>query len=329
MEIKKNQIDAMNIELKLEIKGDDYAPACHKKLVERRRNAEFKGFRKGNVPMSLIEKFYGEQVLVDSVNDIISEQLNGYIRDNKLNLVGEPMSSEKQPEIEWKSGNDFTFIFDVAVAPEVALDVTKDDVVPKYAISVTEKAIDEMKENLLKYDEKKKEMPEDELKKEAEGYVKRGYEQDAEARLNRDIRDYFVEKAAIELPEAFLKRWLTAANKDKYSAEDIEKDFPGFLHDFRWQMVRDALFKKFDHKIDDNDIREAAASYIRYQYAMYGMSNVPDEIVNESVENVLKDEKQIQRIIDGVEDSKVMDSIKGIITMKPKKITIEKFRELK
>ena len=82
MNIEKKQIDDLNIELSLSITKDDYSPIEKKKLNEQRKKAEFKGFRKGMVPMPMIQHVYGEQVLVDSVNDIIYEQLNKFINDN-------------------------------------------------------------------------------------------------------------------------------------------------------------------------------------------------------------------------------------------------------
>ena len=97
MNIEKKQIDDLNIELTLNIGAEDYSPIKKKKLNERRRTAEFKGFRKGMVPASLIERVYGEQCLVDAVNDIISEQLGKYMEESGLNFIGEPIASEDQP----------------------------------------------------------------------------------------------------------------------------------------------------------------------------------------------------------------------------------------
>ena len=75
MKIEKNQVDKLNLELTVTVEAADYAPIKKKKLNERKRTAEFKGFRKGNVPMSLIEKVYGEQALVDAVNDLVGGEL--------------------------------------------------------------------------------------------------------------------------------------------------------------------------------------------------------------------------------------------------------------
>ena len=326
MNVTKNQIDDLNLELVLNVAAEDYAPIKKKKLNERRKTAEFKGFRKGMVPMSLVERVYGPNALVDAVNEIISEQLDKFIRENSLNIVGEPITGKNQKEVDWEDGKDF--VFDLALNPEVKVEVTKDDEVNEYNITVTEKAKKEMKDNLRKYDESKKDKTDEELEEEVVNYLKNNYKQESAYRLSKDIRDYLVQKANLTLPEEFLKRWLTLMNKDKVDEETIEKEFPAFLQDYRWQLVRGHLMDSLGLKIEQKDIQEAAESYVRYQYAMYGMGGVPDEIVKENAKNVLTDEKQFNRVIEQVEDNKVLDAVKGIIKITPKRISVDKFRAL-
>ena len=328
MNVTKNQIDDLNLELVLDVAADDYAPIKKKKLAERRKTAEFKGFRKGMVPMSLIERVYGQNALVDAVNDIIGEQLDKFIKDNSLNIIGEPITGKNQKEVDWEDGKDFQFVFDMAVNPPVKLEVTKDDTVNEYTITVTEKAKKEMKDNLRKFDESKKDKTDEELEDEVVEYLKNNYKQEAAYRLSKDIRDYLVEKAGLTLPEEFLKRWLTLMNKDKVDEQTIDKEFPAFLQDYKWQLVRGHLMDTMGLKIEQKDLQEAAESYVRYQYAMYGMGGVPDDIIKESAKNVLTDEKQFNRVIEQVEDNKVLDAVKGIIKITPKRISVDKFRAL-
>ena len=328
MNVTKNQIDDLNLELVLDVAADDYAPIKKKKLSERRKTAEFKGFRKGMVPMSLIERVYGQNALVDAVNEIIGEQLDKFIKDNSLNIVGEPITGKNQKELDWEDGHDFQFVFDMALNPKVDVEVTKDDTVNEYTITVTEKAKKEMKDNLRKYDESKKDKTDEELEDEVVEYLKNNYKQEANYRLSKDIRDYLVQKANLTVPEEFLKRWLTLMNKDKVDEQTIEKEFPAFLEDYKWQLVRGHLLDSLGLKIEQKDIQEAAESYVRYQYAMYGMGGVPDDIVKESAKNVLSDEKQFNRVIEQVEDNKVLDAVKGIIKITPKRISVDKFRAL-
>ena len=151
MNIAQNKVNDLNIELSLTITPEDYSDKKKKKLTDYRKKAEIKGFRKGMVPMSLIEKMYGPQVLVDSVNDVISEGINNFIKENDLKILGEPLPKEDQPESnEWKDGNDFNFVFEIGLRPEVSLELSKDDKFTLYNITVSEEAKAEMKQNILK-----------------------------------------------------------------------------------------------------------------------------------------------------------------------------------
>lgn len=331
MNLTKKQIDDLNLELTLEIAPEDYAEEVRKKLAERRRNAEFKGFRKGMVPASLIKRVYGEQVLVDAVNEVITTSLDKYISDNNLHLLGEPLGSESQPDVEWVDGNSFTFVFDAALSPEVNVEVEPADEIVKYSITTSAKEKASMIENMKKYYEENKDAgakTDEEIEKEVAERLKENHRQEADWRLSKDIRDFYVGKSGIKLPEEFLKRWLFAANQGKLSKEDIEKDFAGFCEDFKWQLVRGSLMQKFGFKVEHEDIYEAAKAYVTYQYAMYGLGNVPEDMVTEAVGNILKDRRQVERLSEQVEDNKVLAKIKETVCFKDKKISSEKFREL-
>ncbi|MBR4809614.1 MAG: trigger factor family protein [Bacteroidales bacterium] len=331
MNLSKRQIDDLNLELTLEIAPEDYEEAVRKRLAERRRTAEFKGFRKGMVPPSLIKRVYGEQALAEAVNEVISTSLDNYITENKLHLLGEPLGSESQPEIEWAEGNTFTFIFDAALAPEVNVAVEASDVINKYSISATAKEKAEMAENLKKfYAELKEGEPktDEEIEKEVNDRVKEHHRQESDWRLSKDIRDFYVAKAGLKLPEEFLKRWLLSANDGKVSKEDVEKEFPAFAEDFKWQMVRGKFMKDFGFEITHEDLVEAAKAYVSYQYAMYGLPQVPDDMLMDAVGNIMKDRRQLEHLSEQVEDRKVLEKIKETVTFKDKKISSEKFREL-
>lgn len=438
MKITKKQVDDLNIELTIALAADDYAEKEKKRLSAYRRNADMKGFRKGMAPQSLIDRLYGEQALYEVINSILSEQLDKFVKDNQLNILGEPLASESQKEVEWKDGNDFEFKFDMGLSPKMDFDVTGTDKIPFYKIDVTDKAKTEMKENLLKQygglqegeaageedyvvadlvqgdrtvegayvavrnvsgtakkkflgakvDDKfevdvnkafenendrasllkvKKEelaamdpewnvtivnvktfvpasegpetydkifgkdavkTPEDFDAKIVER-LEANYKQEADYRLSQDVRKYLVDKAAIQLPEEFLKRWLYENNKEKFTREQVDKDFTAFLGDFRWQLVRGYLMKKFGLKVEDKDLQEAAQAYTAYQYAMYGMGNLPAGLLEDTARRMLQDERQVRNLEENVENEKVLAAVREKVTLSDKKITWEKFRELK
>ena len=438
MKIEQNKIDDLNIELMLSIGKDDYAEKRKKKLNEHKRTAELKGFRKGMAPMSFIEKIYGQSCLVDAVNDLISESLNGFIKENDLKVIGEPLPAEGQENVEWKNGNDFEFKFDIALAPKVDFELGKDDVIPYYNIEITDVAKSEMKENLLKQygslEDGEAAKAEDfiivdfeqgetriegtyvalrnvseavrpsfiglkpgdsidvnvndaftneedraamlKVKKEelasldpvyrmtvknvktfvpapltqetfdkifGEGNVKSEeefdariaerlaaeYSQESDFRFSKDARNYLVKKAGISLPEKFLKRWIYVANDGKFTMEDIEKEFDLFLDDYRWQMVRNYLMEKYSVKIEEADLLASAKGLAAYQFAMYGINNVPDDQLESYAKTILSQEKDGRRVLEQVEDSKTVAAVKDAVTVKPESISVEKFRELK
>lgn len=330
MKVSQNQIDDLNLQITIEIAAADYADIEKKKLAEHKRTADFKGFRKGMVPASMIKRVYGEQCLMESVNQLISETLEKHISDGKLHLLGEPIPAEKQPENVWEDGNDLTFVFDAALSPKVEIAVSKDDVVPQYEISIEDKEKDSMKDSLKKYyEEKKEEKSDEDIDKEVSDRLRNQYRNESQWRLSKDVRDCAVKKAGISLPEDFLKRWLLDANRDKVTKEDIDKEFPGFAEDLKWQLVRNYLMGKYDLKVEDNDIHEAAKAAVAYQYAMYGIANVPDEMIADSAKQMLQDGKQVERLAEQVEDGKVIAKLKDEMTIKTEEISSSKYRELK
>ena len=438
MNITKIQPDALNYQVTIEITAEDYAETLRKRLNDYRRRADIKGFRKGMAPMSLIQRLYGDQSLYEAVNRLVSDQLDTFIRDEKIRVVGEPLPSEDQPQLEWKAGNDFTFKFDIAQTPELDFEVGEGDKIPYYEINVTEDAkkamkaqmlqqygslqegdkagendyiiadiangthsaegvyvsvahVDELarplfvgkkagekitvdvneafknetdRASMLKVDKAKlaeldpvftftvvnvKTFKAAESKQETwdqmfgEGVVtseeqfmekvveqiRANHTREANQRFANDVRKYFVEKAKIELPEAFLKRWLVYANDGKYTAEEVEKEFPAFIEDFKWQLTRGYLMQKLGLKVEKEDLQQAAEGYVAYQYAMYGMGNVPQELIKSSAENLLQDENQVRRLEEQVEDNKTIAALREKVTLQTKKISEDKFHALK
>ena len=438
MNITKKQIDDLNLEVVLKIEAADYAETEKKKLNDIRRRAELKGFRKGMAPASLIKRLYGDQVLYESVNSEINKALSDFINENKLHVVGEPLPSEDQPQIEWVSGNDFEFKFDIATTPEVSFTLGKEDKIPFYQINVTKEAKAAMKKNLLSqygsmqeagaagendyivadldngshkvdgayislrsvaegsrdqflarkagdeftidvnaafqnetdraamlkvskdklagidpsfrvtvinvktyvpaeenqetYDKIYGEgvvKTSEEFEAKIEEQLRGNYTQQANYRFSKDARDYLVKKADIALPEAFLKRWLIAVNEGKYTPEQVDAEFDAFLADFRWQMTRGHILRMYDLKVEEKDIEDAARGYAAYQYAMYGMGNVPADMLDDAVKHILSDENQRRRMEEQVEDNKALEAVRENVTLQNKKISEEKFRELK
>ncbi len=121
----------------------DYQDAVKKELKNIATKAEMPGFRKGKVPFGFVQKRFGFQVKADEINKILGQKLMEYIRENKVNILGEPMPSENQQPLDIEAQDDFEFLFDIALAPEFKIELDANDSVDYYDIEVTDAQVDE------------------------------------------------------------------------------------------------------------------------------------------------------------------------------------------
>lgn len=438
MKVTKHQIDDLNLTVDFALDRSDWEEPRKKKLNEFRRTADLKGFRRGMAPMSLIEKLHGGQALAESINTLVSDGLDEFIKKNKLAILGEPLPSEKEDKNDWDNPGKFKFSFDIAIAPKVEIALGKDDKIPYYEVKTDSKAVEDYKNSLLRQygqletgtkageddfiivdfeagetkvegayvalrsitDDKIKKsfvgleagavkdvdikatftnetdraamfkVKKEELEtlpvswkmtvKEVKTFVNAPleqatfdtifgegnckdeaqftekvkerlaaeYRQESEYRFMVDAKEYLIEKAAVALPDAFMKRWIIAANDGKFTKEDVEKEYDLFAKDFRWNIIRTQIMKDQNLKITKDDITKQAKEFAAYQFAMYGMNNVPEEHLAKYAEQILGDRQQADRIVDRVEDNLVLTYLKDAVTLENKKVTLEKMREL-
>lgn len=143
MNITKTNIDDLNAVIKLQIVKEDYESRVSDVLKDYRKKANINGFRAGKVPMGVIKKMYGTPVLAEEINKLMSQELMKYIRENDLNIMGEPLPNETdQKEINWEKDTEFEFAFDIGISPEYTLNLSKRDKITFYKIKVDEKMIE-------------------------------------------------------------------------------------------------------------------------------------------------------------------------------------------
>lgn len=123
MEITRKNIDKLNAVVTVTIEASDYQDQVNKVLTNYRKNANIPGFRKGHIPMGVVKKQFGKAVLVEEVNKLLQQQLNDYLKKEEIDILGNPLP-KNEGDIDW-SGTDFTFEFDLGLAPEFKVDVTK------------------------------------------------------------------------------------------------------------------------------------------------------------------------------------------------------------
>lgn len=148
MNITRENIDELNAVVKVDIAKEDYAGKVDKVLKDYRKNANIPGFRKGHVPMGMVKKQYGKAVLVDEVNKMLQDSLNKYLTEEKLDVLGNPLPKE-QENFDWDEDN-YTFEFELGLAPEFEVNLDLDKPVTKYNIVADEKMVNDQIENIRK-----------------------------------------------------------------------------------------------------------------------------------------------------------------------------------
>ncbi|MFR0836432.1 MAG: trigger factor family protein [Barnesiella sp.] len=114
MNVSQQNTDKLNAVISIEVTKADYQESVNKALRTYGQKANIPGFRKGKVPFGILNKMFGKSVLVEEINKLVSDKLFGYIRENQLNILGEPMP--RKSEIDFDKQEDFTFNFDIALA---------------------------------------------------------------------------------------------------------------------------------------------------------------------------------------------------------------------
>ena len=448
MNIKFENADKINGLMTITIEQADYQEAVDKKLKEYRKKAQVPGFRPGMVPMGLIKKQYGTAVKVDEVNRILGEKLYDYVRENKIQMLGEPMpNEEKQQPQDLQGDGPFEFVFDIAVAPEFKAELTAKDKIEYYTIKVDDKLIDDQVQmyasqagefveaqewsgnDTLKGDLRQLDaegntleggitteggmiMPsyikgEDEKKKfegckpgdiitfnpkkaypdndaevaallkvdkaqvkdldcefsfqvteirhyqpaavDAKLFEKvfgEGVKDEADFRQRiadsvkvqlaansdfkflQDVRKYAEKKVGdLQFPEALLKRVMLNNNKDK-GEEFVEKNFEASINELKWHLIKEQLVAAAEIKVEEADLKAVAKDAIRAQFAQYGMTNVPEDILENYAAEQLKKRENVDNFVDRAVDVKLTAALKGIVKLNEKEVTLDEFNKM-
>ena len=448
MNIKFESADKINGLMTITIEQADYQEAVDKKLKEYRKKAQVPGFRPGMVPMGLIKKQYGTAVKVDEVNRILGEKLYDYVRENKIQMLGEPMpNEEKQQPQDLQGDGPFEFVFDIAVAPEFKAELTAKDKIEYYTIKVDDKLIDDqvqmyasqagefveaqewsgndtlkgdlrqldaegntleggitteggmiMPSYIKGEDEKKKfegckpgdiitfnpkkaypdndaevaallKVEKDQVKdlesdfsfqvteirhyqpaavdaKLFEKVFGEGVKDEADFRQRiadnakvqlsansdykflLDVRKYAEKKVGeLQFPEALLKRVMLNNNKDK-GEEFVEKNFKASIDELKWHLIKEQLVAAAEIKVEEADLKAVAKDAIRAQFAQYGMTNVPDDILENYAAEQMKKRENVDNLVDRAVDVKLTAALKGIVKLNEKEVTLDEFNKM-
>ena len=437
--------DKINGLMTITLESADYQPEVEKTLKDYRKRANIPGFRPGQAPMGMIKRQFGTSVKVDAVNKLLGEKLYEYVRENKIQMLGEPLPSEQQEALDFESDQPLTFRFDIAVAPEFEAKLSGKDKVPFYNITVDDKLIDQQVEmyqsragqyekveqfdaeqrDMLKgdlrevngtievadavlmpqymkvEDQKKlfdgcklgdvitwnprKAYPESDvevssllkIQKEevkdhegdftfqiteisrfvkaevnqtlfdqtfGEGTVKsekefrqkiadqisQQFKADADYKFLQDVRAHMEKKVGkLEFPEAILKRVMIQNNKDRKDAQEyVEKNFELSIKELGWHLIKEQLVAAQGIKVEEDDLKQVAKEAARAQFAQYGMSNVPDEYLENYAQEMLKKRENVDGLVDRAVDVKLTAALKGVVKLDEKDITLEDFQKM-
>lgn len=148
MNITKENIDNLNAVLKVQIIKADYDEKVESVLKDYRKKASIKGFRPGMVPIGLVKKMYGKAVLIDEINKLVTENIQKYLTDEKVEILGDPMpKADEQEKFDFDTQEDFTFTFELGLAPVIDLKISKKNKVNQYEIIIDEKMKKDYLEN--------------------------------------------------------------------------------------------------------------------------------------------------------------------------------------
>ena len=441
--------DKINGVLTMTIEPADYQEQVEKTLKNYRKKAQVPGFRPGMVPMGMIKKQYGTAVKVDEINKLMGEKLYGYIQENKIQMLGEPLpNEEKQVPQDFEKDDELTFVFDIAVAPEFKAELTGKDKIDYYQIKVDDKIIDdqvqmyasqagefvkaevfsgndtitgdlrELDENgntkeggitteggmimpaYIKAEDQKKlfdgckagdiitfnpkkaypdndaevaallKVQKDDVKDLTadfsyqiteirhfqpaevdqklfdrvfgEGTVKDEkafrekiaetiapqLQQNSDYKFMLDVRQHMEKKVGkLEFPEALLKRVMIQNNRDK-GADYVEKNFEGSIKELKWHLIKEQLVAANNVKVEEADLKAVAKDAIRAQFAQYGMSNVPDDVLENYAAEQLKKRENVDNFVDRAVDAKLMEALKNVVKLNQKEVSLEDFNKL-
>ncbi len=434
---KKSTTEAL---IKVNLKQDDYQPKVEQKIKEYSKKADVKGFRKGMVPKSVIQKMYGKSILVDEINHLLYHSLDNYIKEEKLKIIGEPMpNKESASAIDWDTQTEFEFEYNIGLVDDFKLDVSKKQKVNKYEIKIDDKirqeTVDNLKDqygnmtnpevcedgdsifgtytpvegegeykglldlNMLDKKETKrfigakaddeftfdinKTLKSDTLLsqvlgidikdvdtisgdyklvvkninrkvkaeinqeffdrifgkdqvKDEEGFNKKieesistNYNKESDYLLERDVRDYFLDKTKITTPDEFLKAWLLMTNAGKVTKEQIDSEFDLYLKDLKWSLIRNKIAEDNKLSVEENDITEKSKLILAKQFGGPAIIDQLGDKMDEFVKTYLEgnEGQNYTNVVNQVIADKVYDFVKENITINTKKVSIDDFRK--
>lgn len=172
---------------------------------------------------------------------------------------------------------------------------------------------------------------EEEMRTKISEEIKESFANNSDYKFLIDAKEKIVGKLSdVAMPEAFLKRWITATNQDnkELTEEQIEKEFPAFLEDLKWNIAKGALSKEFEIKVEEADVLSFAKKAAQAQFAQYGMTSVPEEHLENYAKEMLKNQEQSRNIAERAFEEKIVAQVKELVKVDIEEVSLDKFNEI-
>ena len=449
MEITLQNVSDVKGMLTVKLVKADYEPKVEKALKTFRQKANVPGFRPGMVPMGLIKKQDGSAVKAEEINKMLQEAVYGYLKENKVDMLGEPLPNEdQQKQLEFDTMDELEFLYDIALAPQFDATLTAEDTLPYYTIQISDEMVnnqvnmytqrngryekveeyadnDMVKGTMCQLDENGNTVEggiqaEDavvlpkymknaaqtalfegtkvgdvitinpreaydgneaelasllKISKEEAANVNGNFsyqiseitryvpgdlnqeifdivygegavnsEEEFRARVKADLTTQFVPESdykflldvreyvmnrigELKFADDVLKRIMHINNPDK-GDDYVNEHYANTIKELSWHLVKEQLVEKAGIKLEENDLMEQAKANVRAQFAQYGMTNVPEEMLANYAAETLKKKENVEGIVNRAIETRLAAALKQTVKLDEKSVSLDEFNKM-
>jgi FKBP-type peptidyl-prolyl cis-trans isomerase (trigger factor) len=357
MQITKEETGTLTASVKLLIMKEDYEDKVIKALKDYQRKTNMPGFRPGKVPFGLVSKMYRKGILLDEINHLLAENLQNYIEENKLKLIGNPLpNKEKATSLDLDIQSEFAFYFDIGMAPEFTLDLSEDISVDYLKITATQQMIDEhvndlrhrSKNHVHTEDQPVEEHQHEELPELNENFfnqvfpgeeikdenafrakireaIERSLIKESERYFLNTVIEKLVKETGMELPDEFIMKMIKENDEQKLNDEEIKNQYDNFARSIRWQLIESRIIQDNNLRVEEDEMRNVVKSYFTGHLATAEENPQEDERLNKIVDSVLSNKEEANRLHDQLFDQKLLDFFKSRLKLANKEVDYDEF----
>ena len=449
MEITLQNVSDVKGMLTVKLVKADYEPKVEKALKTFRQKANVPGFRPGMVPMGLIKKQYGSAVKAEEINKMLQEAVYGYLKDNKVDMLGEPLPNEEQQKtLDFDTMDELEFLYDIALAPKFDATLTSADTLPYYTIEISDEMVsnqvnmytqrngryekveeyadNDMVKGLMcqldengntveggiqaedavvlpkymknaaqtalfegtkvgdvitinpreAYDGNEAELAsllkiskeeaanvnsnfsyqiseitryvpgdltqeifdqvygegavnsEEEFRARVKEDLTKQFVPESDYKFLIDVREYVMNRIGeLKFADDVLKRIMHINNPDKDDAY-VDEHYANTIKELSWHLIKEQLVEKAGIKLEENDLLNQAKENVRAQFAQYGMTNVPEDMLTNYATEMLKKKESIEGLVNRAIETRLAAALKQEVTLDSKNVSLEEFNKM-